>query len=59
MSDQQRAEFYETLTAAKFAPQRPSHEYPYQRGWNAALDFAIKKMREVCDDPEPPQPDQP
>lgn len=57
MSEQQLAELYERLTAAKFNPGRPAFMYPYQRGWNLAIDFAIKLIRELFE-PEPP-PDQP
>lgn len=50
MSDQRIAELYERLIAAKFKIERPRLLYPYQLGWNAAIDLAIQKMRTVCDD---------
>lgn len=47
MSDQLAAEIYERLTAGLVkVPQSIFH-----RGWNAAIEFAIKQMRLACDEP--------
>lgn len=54
MSDQQMAELYERLVAAKFKEGRPAFEYPFQRGVNTGLDIAIRALREVCDEPSQP-----
>ncbi len=35
------------ITAAKFRPDRDSTEYPFQRGWNAALEFVEQAMKEM------------
>ena len=51
MSDQRIAEMYERLTAARFEARRPKFMYPFQLGWNACIDFAIKQMRAACDEP--------
>jgi hypothetical protein len=49
MSDQQMAELYERLNGAK--SKRVTVERVFLRGWNAAIDFAIKQMRLVADEP--------
>lgn len=51
MSDQRIAELYERLTAAKFKIGTPKILYPFQLGWNAAIDQAIKLMKLTCDEP--------
>lgn len=51
MSDQQMAELYEKLTGARFKINGLKAMYPFQLGWNACIDFAIKQMRLVCDEP--------
>ncbi len=50
MSEQLVAELYERLVAGKFKETRL--HYPFQRGYNAGIDFAIKQMRLSCDEPE-------
>lgn len=49
MSDQQMAELYERLVKGKSAVA--SNERVFLRGWNAAIDWAIKQMRLACDEP--------
>jgi hypothetical protein len=51
MSDQLAAELYERLTAGKRKPT--TAEYPFNRGWNAGLDFALKVLREASDEELP------
>lgn len=51
MSDQQMAELYERLAKAKFDIKGFKALYPFQLGWNACIDFAIKQMRLTCDEP--------
>ena len=43
------AELYERLTAGK--KKEKTSDYPFNRGWNAGIDFAIKQMKLTCDDP--------
>ena len=50
LSDQQMAELYERLVAAK--SKRVTPDRVFLRGWNAAIDFVVKQMRAVCDEPE-------
>lgn len=50
MSDQQFAELYERLVAGK--KKETGIEYPFQRGWNAAVEWVIRQMRAVCDEKE-------
>jgi ribosome modulation factor len=50
MSEQLVAELYDRLIAGKFKERRI--EYPFQRGYNAGIDFAIKQMRLACDEPD-------
>lgn len=50
MSDQRIAELYERLTAAKFKIVGPKILYPFQLGWNAAIDQAIKLLKLTCDE---------
>jgi len=47
MSDQQMAELYERMVASKSL--KPAGIFP--RGWNACVDFFVKQMRLVCDEP--------
>lgn len=56
MSDQRIAELYELLMAAKFTVGKPIHLYPFQLGWNAAIDFAVQKLNLVCDEVEQSEP---
>lgn len=49
MSDQQMAELYERLVKGKSAVA--SNERVFLRGWNAAIDWAIRQMRLACDEP--------
>lgn len=49
MSDQQMAELYDRLNGGK--KKEKDVRYPFNRGWNAALDWAIKQMRLTCDEP--------
>lgn len=49
MSEQLVAELYERLIAGK--KKEVSISYPFQRGWNAGIDFAIKQMKLTCDEP--------
>ena len=49
MSDSQIAELYERLVAGKRKPT--TAEYPFNRGWNAGLDFAIRSLKQSCDEP--------
>ena len=51
MSDQLAAELYERRTAGKRKPTRA--EYPFNRGWNAGIEFAIKALREACEEQLP------
>ncbi len=44
------AELYERIAAKKFSEAGP--DYPFRRGWNAALDFVVKQMRATCDEPQ-------
>jgi len=44
------AELYERLVAAK--SKRVTPDRVFLRGWNAAIDFVVKQMRAVCDEPE-------
>jgi hypothetical protein len=48
------AELYEKLSSAK--SNRATPERIFLRGWNAALDFAVKQMRLVCDEPVEKEP---
>ncbi len=58
MSDQQMAELYERLNGAR--AKRVTVERVFLRGWNAAIEFAIKQMRLVADEPiEPEKPKEP
>jgi hypothetical protein len=50
MSDQQAAELYDLLIKAKHKIGPQKVEYPFQLGWNAAIDFSIQKLRFVCDE---------
>lgn len=43
------AELYERIIAKKFSEAGP--DYPFRRGWNAAIDLVVKQMRAVCDEP--------
>lgn len=45
------AELYERLVQGK--KKETSVKYPFQRGWNAALDWIAQQMRLVCDEEEP------
>ena len=49
MSDQQMAELYERLVGGK--AKNATSERVFLRGWNAAIDWAIKQMRLTCDEP--------
>lgn len=49
MSDQQAAELYDRLMHGK--KKEVDVRYPFQRGWNAAIDWAIKQLRLTCDEP--------
>ncbi len=49
MSEQRYAELYERLTAGK--RKETSRDYPFNRGWNAAIDYAIRQMKAACDEP--------
>jgi hypothetical protein len=49
MSEQLVAELYDRLVAGK--KKETSIAYPFQRGWNAGIDFAIKQMKLTCDEP--------
>jgi hypothetical protein len=49
LTDQFSAELYDRLQAGKFAETGP--DYPFKRGYNAAIDFAIKQLRLTCDEP--------
>jgi hypothetical protein len=49
LSDQQVAELYDRLAQGK--KKETSLHYPFQRGWNAAIDFAIRQLRLTCDEP--------
>lgn len=48
MSDQRIAELYELLVNGKRKPA--TVEYPFNRGWNAGIDFAIRQIPIVCDE---------
>ena len=48
MSEQQMAELYERLVAGK--KKETSSDYPFNRGWNAGVDFAIRQLRLSCDE---------
>lgn len=55
MSDQRIAEMYERLTAAKFKiPSGRTVLYPFQLGWNAAIDQAIKLVKLSGDEIDTP-----
>ena len=49
MSDQLAAELYERLSGAK--SKSATKERVFIRGWNAAIDFAIKQLKLTCDEP--------
>lgn len=49
MSDAQAAELYERLVAGRRKPT--TAEYPFNRGWNAAIEFAIKQLKLTYDEP--------
>lgn len=49
MSEQWTAELYERLLSAK--SKEATRERVFLRGWNAAIDFAIKQMKLTCDEP--------
>lgn len=51
MSDQRIAEMYERLAAAKFKIVGAKVPYPFQLGWNAAVEQAIKLLKLTCDEP--------
>lgn len=53
MSEQRLAELYERLRESEHG--RVGSDYPFPRGWNAAIEFAIAQVRRVFDDPEPPE----
>ena len=53
MSDNQIAELHERLIKAKFKIEGLKARYPFQLGWNAAMDAAIKHIGAVCDDDLP------
>lgn len=57
MSDARIAELYEKLVAGRFEIKGPKIAYPFQLGWNACIDFVIKQMRIVCDEPTEPEKD--
>jgi len=42
------AELYERLAAGK--SKRATSERVFLRGWNAAIEWAIKQMRLTCDE---------
>jgi len=42
------AELYERLVAGK--KKQTSASYPFNRGWNAGIDFAIRQQRLTCDE---------
>ena len=48
MTDEGVAELHARLTAGKRTPVKV--EYPFNRGWNAAIDFAIRQMQLTCDE---------
>ena len=52
ISDAQIAELYERLAAGRSS--QASDERVFLRGWNAAIEFAIRALRQSCDEPEPP-----
>jgi hypothetical protein len=49
MSEQLVAELYDRLTSGKFKEIRL--QYPFQRGYNAGIEFAIKQLRAAYDEP--------
>ena len=49
MSDAQIAELYERLVAGRRNPA--TAEYPFNRGWNAGVDFALRQLKLSCDEP--------
>lgn len=51
MSEQQIAELHERLISAKFKINGLRIMYPFQLGWNACIDFAIKQLKLTCDEP--------
>jgi hypothetical protein len=48
MSDQQMEELYERLVAGK--KKETNADYPFNRGWNAGIEFAMKQQRIVCEE---------
>jgi hypothetical protein len=48
LSENQASELYEKLSASKAKEPKAI----FQRGWNAAIDFAIKQIEICCDEKE-------
>jgi hypothetical protein len=49
MSEQWTAELYERLSSAKSS--QATSDRVFLRGWNAAIDFAIKQLKLASDEP--------
>ncbi len=47
MTPAQLQQFKEALAAEKFDPGKRSDQYEFQRGWNAALEFAEQKLKQA------------
>jgi len=47
MTPAQLQQFREALTSGKFDPDKRAEQYVFQRGWNAALEFAEQKLKQA------------
>lgn len=50
MTPDQLQRYRESLAAGKFDPDRRAEQYEFQRGWNAALEFAEQKLKQATGD---------
>jgi len=47
MTPAQLQQFNQLITAGKFGPERDKPEYPFQRGWNGALEFVEDGLKRI------------
>lgn len=50
MTPDQLQQYRDSLAAEKFDADKRSVQYDFQRGWNAAIEFAEQKLKQAVGD---------
>lgn len=53
MTPEQQQQYRDHLAAGRFDPDKRAEQYAFQRGWNAALEFAERKLDETTKEGSP------